>query len=166
MPQNTELWDQEVVLASGLSITAGEQFDLLVSATINPGNYNSFKVNLDYEALLPADVLLTASLGCVVESQAASGAWSVIASQFSPLRKSTQPMNRQIVVQPNLVILDPGVDESVFPLDRETGRISKHNGKLPQLPIRVRIIGVENDPGGTNAWSSVTISGQLEQYDV
>lgn len=166
----TPLWNGQLVETANFTITAGEEITLLSSAVIDNSvgtAWNSMKMTLEYKNVIPANVLGSFFLGCVVEFEDANGLWtSTPMYQFNPIRKSTQAAKRIVIMQPNIDTFNLGTDDSVFPMDREVARISRAQGVLPEAKIRVCINLVENDPGGVNALDRFSVTGEVERYDV
>ena len=158
------LWENETITAAGLAIPAGEPVDLLVSDPLNGNNVNSLRVTLQYDDVTPDTGGASFSIGAVVETPAAGG-WTPIASQFSPFRTSRTATTREIVMQPDISDFNAGIDDIVYPVDRELARISRSQGQLPS-DYRIRVLLVDNDPGGPSSFQSVKISASVDTYNV
>lgn len=127
----------------------------------------SLQVDLNYESISPdiTNGSPSFSVGCIIEAQDQNGNWNTIAYQFSPYRNSESPSKRIIRLQPDISDFNAGIDDSIFPIDREIARISRQQGKLPESLFRVSLLLVDNDPEGLNSFQSVTVSASGEQYD-
>lgn len=165
----TQLWQNQVVVASNLPLVAGDVIPMLTSAEIGNDSgtiYNSLKVTLKYEDWTPAiGGLWPWRVGATIEAEKIDGSWYTIASQFNSIRSAGQGDERLIILQPNIDTFNFGVDDVVFPVDRVTQKISRQQGLLPEAKFRVCLL-ITADPNATNAFQSVKISGESEQYNV
>lgn len=148
---------------------AGVPYDLGVTPTQenSPTHRDSITVNIDYKAFVPnvEDGLPPFRIGAVLEALNAQGEWVAIGYQFSNICRGSQPPLRSIRVQPDMSDFNAGVDDSVYPVDREIARISRQQGFLPDNGWRVRIICTDQDPQGANGLQSVKVSISGERYD-
>lgn len=162
------LWtDQAVVPPSPL--TAGEPVCLLTSAEISNTTFNSFKLTAKVKDLLPD---LGGGLGSYylffeIEQKDDLGNWVVFpAYQGQPIRKDSDTAQRVIIVQPNLNPQNLGETDIQFRGPKEICHTNRHQGTLPDSPIRVCLYLIEDVPGGGQAFVSATVSAELEQYTV
>ncbi len=164
------IWTEEVLTVSGLPETpvAGEEY--VLGSTPEQNNSpvrDSLVVDIDYDEILP-DVTAGAPpflIGAVVESKDAAGRWHPKCYQFNPVRNSEDAATRILRLQPNLSDTNAGIDDSMFPLNRELARTSRHQGSLPDQPWRICIVVVDNDPQGPNGLVSCKVSISGERYD-
>jgi len=160
------LWVDEQINSTDLTIVGGEEIDILLSDELSNDSgtiYNSVRVVLNYEGLQPN--FGNFFIGCLVEAKDDSGKWTPIGYQFTPLRSTQQAPQRIIIIQPNLDTFNSGIDDIVFPVDREVARISRIQGALPESKYRVRVILKDNDPSAASAFQNVTVSGSVEKYN-
>ena len=161
------LFTQELIDASALNIVAGEELEVLSSQVINNGSgtvYNSLRLEVDYVGLTPSSGQFF--IGVLVEAENDAGDYVPVAYQFTPIRSANQAQKRIIVLQPDMDTFNLGIDDIVFPVDREEARISRQQGFLPESNIRVRVLLKDNDPAGATAFSSVTVTAAVELYNV
>jgi len=166
----TSLADNVTITAASLNLQQGVQKDLLVCPEIDNGSgtvFNSIKIVISYSNLLPAGVLGSFFIGAQLEAQDQNLNWvTTPLTQFSALRLSDQPLSRVLVMQPNIDTFNLGVDDSLFPLDREICRVSRVQGTLPDSKIRLRFSIVDGDPAGPAGFDEITISAEAERYSV
>lgn len=167
--QAFNIWNSQTFNAPA-GIQAGVPVTLASSAEFSNSvvRANSVVVTLDYELITP-DItagLPPFSIGAVLEVKDANAKWNPAAYQFTPYRNSESPPKRIIRMQPDVQEFNAGIDNSVFPIDREIARISLQQGKLPETAFRVCLLLVDNDPSGPNKFVSVRVSASGEQYDV
>lgn len=168
--ESFSLWDEVVIDTTGLTIVANEPVVLASSGQIEngPTARTSLLVELNYEDITPdvTDGAPSFTIGAIVEVQDVDGHWSPIMYQFSPVRNSEDPAKRIMRMQPNISDFNTGIDDSVYPVDREIARISRQQGFLPDgKDFRVCLLLVEKDPGGPNSFQSVKMSATGTRYD-
>jgi len=129
-----------------------------ISEVISNNNefYSSIKVDIEYEALSPAqcDCELTA----VIEEELAPGLWKPLGYQFEKLNWSLSSPTRILIVSP-AINFSPGVDN--FVAIGEGIRISQSQGNVPE---KIRVVIYKNDTG-IDTLQSVTISGYSKLYN-
>jgi hypothetical protein len=164
----TSLWADETVQAITYTINANEPVDLLTSGVIsNASNFNSLKLTVEFTGLTPADVLLTGQVGVEVDFKDANGVWRLLpVYQSNWLRKSDQAPTRILIMQPNISQFEPGTTDIQFRGPLKVCETNRHQGTVPDVDLRVRMVLVEGSPGGSNAWSSVTVSAEIILYNV
>lgn len=171
MAQMATLWDDVEVLASSYTITANQVVELLNSGAIDNSQYNSVRVEVEYKNCDPSG-LGSFYISTVTEYQNDAGLWVPLPCyQFSPFRSAGIAPKRTLIMQPNMDTFSLGVDDVYFPLTKEEGRTSRSQGTLPSglVPTakwRARVLLVETDPGGGNAFVSMDVDGSYEMYDV
>ena len=166
-----KIWTDQAIDNS--AVTANGDYDILVSAEkTNQSDYNSLRVVIDYNDVLPEDdaIANTFFLTAVLESDnggtGAAQKWAPIAYQFSGYRKEFQGTTREIVLQPNLVVLDQGLDDAIFVGNQTIARISRQQGKLVDSKYRIRIVLTEEGYGGAGAFTSGKVSAYTERFNV
>lgn len=167
MSRNVTLFTAQKIEASTLPIVAGEEL-VALSSTPEPNTggttYNSVRVDVRYSGLNPG--IGQFFIGAILEAKDASGNWTPIGYQFSPLRSDGTALERLIVIQPNIDTFNLGIDDVVFPVDSEIARISRQQGLLPETEFRLCISIKDNDPTGPNAFVEVTVDATAELYNV
>ena len=168
--EDLTIWSAQLLSApTSPAPVAGVPFDLAISPEFEngPTPRNSLLLNLEYTEITPdiTNGTPSFSIGVVVETKGTDGRWYPIAYQFSPYRNSESPAKRTIRVQPDISDFNTGIDDSVYPVDREIARISRQQGKLPVALFRMRVIAVDYDPAGVNHLVSVKLSASGERYD-
>ena len=164
---NHTLWSNQLVQASAYTITQNVELDLLVSAEISNANSpkNSLKIVIKYDSLTPSSG--TGRVGAIVEGKDNAGNWSPINYQFSPLVNSVyQATERVLILQPDMDTFNLGIDDIVYPVNKEVARISRQQGRLPDTAWRARIVLLDSDPAGATPFQSVIVSATAETYDV
>lgn len=166
MSNVVSLWNAQLVEATSYTITAGVPLDLLTSAEItNAPGYNSIRVTVKYEDLLPANVLGSFYIDAEVDFKDANGNWLLLPMyQGQSLRKSTQAAERVIIMGPSINVQNLGETDSQFRGPHEVCQINRHQGRLPDENARVRVVLHEDTPGGSNAFTSIKITAEVEQY--
>lgn len=91
--------------------------------------------------------------------------WKTMAGQFEPFRRASQGPERQILMQPNLIVLDPGVDEYIDEGGVTVARVSRTQDRLTTESWRVKFILTENDVQGATAFAQVKLTGFGEMYN-
>lgn len=168
MSQPFSLFNNQQILASGLTVVAGQTIHAATSGEIDNSTgtiYDSFKIVVEYSGLSPVSVG-SYTIGAIVEAADANGKFAPIHYQFSPLNGFSEALVRELIMQPDLDTFNSGIDDIVFPVDEEVARISRLNGKLPATSFRCCILLKDNDPTGPNAFDEVTIDAQGEMYNV
>ncbi len=165
------IWTNEAIDNTGVS--SNGEYELLNSGPLdNNGDYNSLRLVVEYKDILPEDDAIANSfyLTAVVEASngltGASEAWFPIAYQFRGYRKAFQGTIREIILQPNLVVIDQGVDDVTFVGNETKARISRQQGKLPDTDWRVRVLLTEEGHGGPGAFASGKITVYGERFNV
>lgn len=166
----TVLATDVTITAASLNLQAGVEADLLVCPEIDNGSgtvFDSIKIDISYSDLQPSGVLGSFFIGCMLETKDENNVWQFTPlTQFSAVRKSDQPLSRVLIMQPNIDTFNLGVDDSLYPLDREVCRVSRVQGTLPDGVIRLRFMIVDGDPTGPAGFDEVTISAEAERYSV
>lgn len=174
MPATDSLWDSVVVDQTTIVPPSGPMVAHTVYSVVSPeidnSGQNSFErgeITLRYGSLAP----VTGGggsyrIGAVLEAKDANGDWQLTAaSQFSQLTgRDSQPLLRVVQMGEGIGPLDTGVDDVVFPLDKEEGRISRSEGRLPNAWIRFRILIKDTDPEGAGGFDSVTLEGSMKRW--
>lgn len=159
-----EVWNEEVaVLPQGAE--NGRPVDLLVSdPQNNTFDHPSLSLTIQYEDLIPFQGQFRIS--AVVEAQEAqSGRWRRIAHQNDGLFRGDIGPTREIVLQPDLLVIDAGIDELVYVADEEISHISRHQGRMPSSSSwRIRVILNDYGIGTEHEFKSVKISAFGETY--
>lgn len=106
----------------------------------------------DLQSIIPA-----ARLQAVVEGKSEQGQFYTIAYQFEEFGIVGIQQRRQIVMAPELAVLDPGIDNIVFIGNDTVEQISTQQGILPDL-WRIRI-GI-NDLSGNFVSVRLSLYGQ------
>lgn len=165
--KRTSIWNEQLVEASNFTINPNETVHLLTSAEIgnNSGTiYNSLKVILSYKDLTPDGG--SAKIGAVVEAKDVNNKFHPILYQFSPLVQANQGLERTLIMQPDMSDFNAGIDDVIFPVNEAIARISRHQGILPESTFRVCILLVDSNPTGPDAFVSLKVSAEAEQYNV
>lgn len=168
MSQPISLFSNQLIRAADLTIVAGETVHAAVSPDIGNSTgtiYNSMRLVFEYSGLSPVQTT-NFTVGAVIEAADANDKFSPIHYQFSPLNGFSEALVRELILQPNLDSFNAGIDDIVFPVDREVARISRQNGKLPATKLRACILLVDNDPGGSTPFVEVTVDAHGELYNV
>lgn len=148
-------------------LVAGVPTTLAMATFSNaPTQRPSVVLTVDYEAVTPdiTNGLPPFALSVAIETEDANGNWTPVAYQFSEWRNTEQPSKRIIRMQPDASDFNAGIDDSIF-IGQEVARISRNQGYLPEGDFRVRLIVVDSDPEGPNAFQSVTVSAAGARYD-
>lgn len=158
---NAQTFTPQVPLVAGVPTTLAEK-----TFTNGPTARSSLMLTVNYDAVTPdiTNGLPPFALSVTIEAKDSNGNWSPVAYQFSEWRNTQQPARRVIRMQPDISDFNAGIDDSVF-IGSEIARISRQQGFLPESDFRVRLIVVDNDPTGPNAFQSVTVSAAGERYD-
>ena len=77
----------------------------------------------------------------------------------------SEAQKRILIMQPDMDTFNLGIDDIVFPVNKEEARISRGQGSLPESTFRVCLQLVDNDPTGANAFSQVTVNAAGELYN-
>jgi len=157
---NNDDWANKIISTTGLSLTAGVPFDLLVSDTINNTSnpYSAMDVKIVFGSVTPSVNFGSFSLITIVEAQDDAGDWDIVGYQFDSLRGTGEAQTRKVHISPNNNSSDSGIDDTVF-AGIELERISRIKNRIPDTVLRVRIVLTEAQPGGASALTSVAISG-------
>ena len=161
------IWTNQLVLASNFTIQPNQQIDILTSPLISNDSgtiYNSLRINIDYNNLVPD--IGNFAIGAIVEQEVSAEVWNPIAYQFSAHRTVYQGSSRIIVLQPNIDSFNQGIEDVVYPVDKEVARISRQQGKLPEAKFRLRIMLSDADPQGPYKFEQVKITANGEKYNV
>jgi len=163
----TTLWADQSLDVINFTPAAGVPLDLLVSSNIsNASGFDSMRVSVKFTDLMPAGPLLTGQIGIEVDYKDANNVWQLFpAYQGNWLKRSDQAPIRVIIAQPSINQFEPGTTDIVFTGPIKACEVTRHQLTVPNATLRVRIVLVEGDPGGTNAWDSVTLSGEVELYN-
>lgn len=143
--------------------------DMLVSADLDNQTgtiYNSMKATINYDNINPAPGIGSWALSTIVEAKDTSGKYHPILHQFNDFRGKDRGEERVLILQPDLDTFSLGIDDIVFIGEKTVSQISRSQGHLPQGEYRLRCVLNESDPGGANAFVSVSISAEVELYNV
>lgn len=165
--KQTTIWNEQLVEATSYTINANETVHLLTSAEITNDSgtiYDSLKVVIRYAELVNDGG--SSKIGAVVEAKDGNGNFYPILYQFSPMVQLNQGPERILIMQPDLSDFNAGIDDVIFPVNETVGRISRHQGILPESTFRVCILLVDSDPNGTEPFVSLKVSAEAEQYNV
>lgn len=170
MSKRVSIWNNVLVQASSLPIVSGVPLIALNSGDLDNDTgtiYDSIRLTLTYSELTPdPGGSVPFQLGCTIQTKDdVSGNYLPLGYQFNPYNRSSTASERIIIVQPNMDTFNLGIDDIIFPLDREQARISREQGKLTEGKYRVIISLRDNDPTGPNAFVSVRISAEAELYN-
>lgn len=152
------------------NITANGTYDLLTSATqTNSGDYDSLRVVIEYTNFSASGSGTSWNIQAIVESNnglsGASEKWFPITHQFRSYRgKDTEASTRELILQPDLVVIDQGVDDVVFIGNDEDTRISRVQGRLGD-EWRIRFVLTENDHSGSGSFTDGDITVYGERYN-
>jgi hypothetical protein len=150
------------VTVDNSAITANGEYDLFISSTkTNSVGLPSLRVVVDYETLVPVDLI--GGLNIVIESEN-NGVWYPVAYQFEAFINAQQGNKRIIMLQPNMSTYNDGVDSIIWFANKTEGRISRQQGKVG-TEFRVRMALVENGFGGPYAFQSIKFNILGELYD-
>lgn len=123
----------------------------------NSSGYNSLRLVVEYSNF---QNLGGVSLQAVVETKSAGGEYFPIAYQFDPFAEGHKEQ-RIMILQPDMVWLDAGIDNNIYVANQNIARISHQQGKLgPNFRVCVNLI--EPTPGN---FTSVDISIYGERYN-
>lgn len=165
MAESFIIWDEQAIDNS--AVTGNGQYHLLTSPIqTNSPERTSLQLNVEFIDIPEDDAIQnTFLLEVIIESVNASGKTAILAKQFEPYVKAFKGKKREIIIQPNLFISDPGTDiVETIGNDVDT-RISKFQGKLPEN-YRVCLILTENGFGSSGAFQSGKITVFGERYNV
>lgn len=177
MPKQTfTLWNEQVITAANAlePVTSDGTFKLAVSAPVSnsQGALRSLRLVLRYDSItpdapeLPEDPSQTFDISAIVEGRGEDGTqWFPVAYQFSPFKATYQGRERIIILQPNILVLDLGVDDIIFVNDATRARVSRQQGAVPDTEMRVALSVTERGFGQGGAFQSVKISGFGELFD-
>lgn len=164
------VWTSQL-MTPALPLVPGEITVLASSGEVEngPTARPSLLVELEYELITPN---ITAgsppfSLLAVIETKTPTTPvrWVPLMYQFSQIRNLGDPTKRILRMQPDISDFNAGIDDSIFLINRESARISRQQGFLPDQPFRVCILVVDNDPTGPNKFVSAVVSASGERYD-
>lgn len=165
MPANAafSIWDAQLFTPPS-GIVAGETIHLATSPEQpNLYDYPGMQLTVQYRNVVPN--LGQYRISAVIEAKDDLGRWHRIGHQNSPFFRDTEGPDREIYVQPDLLNVDPGIDEIVYVGEQTTSMISRHQGRLPAgEPFRVCLILVDHDVGGPLAFQSVEVSAFGEVF--
>ena len=175
MPKQTfTLWNEQVITAADAGVDGNGSFDLAISQEINNAQtaLRSLQLVMRYDNVVPeapqlvGDPAQTFDISAIVEGKSEGGQWFPIAYQFSPFRAAFQGAERIIQLQPNVVVIDLGVDDIIYVNDATRARISRQQGSVPDTAFRVKVSVTERGFGGPGAFQQVKLSGFGELFDV
>ena len=157
------------ILATSLALSPQQSVLAAVSPAIDNGSsllrFNSLKVNVTYSGLIPAQGG-TARIGALVEAIGNTGQWEPLVYQFTTFYAMNVAPVRTLILQPDMDTFNAGIDDSVYPVNYEVARISRHQGRLPETSFRMSIWIADSDPTGPNGFDRVTVSASGELYNV
>lgn len=125
-------------ISNGVMYTSPEQVNG-VGSDLSTG----LRVVFDYHDLQSSPT--GAALQGVIEGKAQGGQFYNLAYQFCEFRAVGFQQKRQLVVSPDLVVLDPGIDNIIFVGGLTIEQISNQQGILPAT-WRIRVI-ISNPSG-------------------
>ena len=153
------------------AITENGRHQLYTSPSVSnaSGNsgylYDSLRLVIDYENLNP-DLRTEFDIQAIVESSngedGADQRWFPVAYQFEPFYRSDFGPKREILLQPNLIVIDVGIDDIVYVGGFEAA-VSRQQGKLGS-DFRVVLILNERGFGTPEAFSGVDVSIYGEMF--
>lgn len=175
MPKQTfTLWNNQTITALDAGVNANGTFHLATSAEISNSQsaLRSLQLILRYDSVIPEAPQLagepaqTFDISAIVEGRSEDGTqWFPIAYQFSPFRSSFQGSERILMLQPNIIVIDLGVDDVIYVNDGVRARVSRQQGAVPDTAFRVCVTVTERGYGGGGAFQSVTLTGFGELFD-
>lgn len=161
-------WDNQTFNAPA-SVPVNEQIVLASSAAISngPTPREGLSLHIVYHSIVPniTDGQPSFTIGLVVEQEDPTGRMGPIAYQFTPFRNMGTVPERKIIMTPGMSTFSTGIDDSLFPVEKEVGRISRQQGVLLDKPFRVSLLLLDKDPLGANPFQSITVSVSGERFD-
>lgn len=150
--QDEVLWESQTFTAP---FTDGV---VAVSAIMTNNNefYDAIKVDIEYEALAPAQC--DCNITAVIEEELSPGLWRPLGYQFEKVNWTLSSPTRILIVSGD-INFNPGVDN--FVAVGEGIRISQTQGNVPE---KLRVV-IYVDDTGTNLIQSLTISGHAKLYN-
>ncbi len=124
----------------------------------NPNDLSSMRVIIDYSSPNPSAINITA----IVESSQ-DGNWFPICYQFTPFTDSGNGPKRILVMQPDILSINSGIDDDTYIGDSVVARTSRFQGKVG-ANFRVRLVVYENNYGLANSFQNVTVNVYGELY--
>lgn len=140
---------------------------LVTNAYANNSGKNSLRVVITFSDPLPLDgnpEPTGYSISCVVEGLLNSDDWYPLAYHFDSWRNFDNGSQKIIVLQPNILSTDDGIDTATWVGGQTLALISRQQGQCADT-IRLRIIVRETKHGTPEAFQSVHISAKGELYD-
>ncbi len=158
--------DDSLIEASSFTITANEPIDILTSdPVVNAMGFDSMRLTVKFEDLTPGNVL-SFYLMVEVDFKDQNGKWQLLpVYQINPLRKADQAPNRTFILSPN-INSNPGEPDIQERAGIKLAEIQRFQGSLPSADIRARLVLVDPDPLGANAFVSVKVTGEVDLYSV
>lgn len=121
----------------------------------------NLSVYVTYSNFLPDTDVVSGfefELLAIVEQQQDDNSWEEIGRQNTPIRKLEQGAMRQIVIGPNNVGIEEGVDFAIAGFGGVTQKLKSVFNDEASGKIRVRILAVDYNPGGAAPFEGVTVS--------
>lgn len=151
-------------------VTGFGRFKLWTSPSYTtPPGFESIEIFVDYEddGLNPNEGIRNYDLFMILQvnndESGINERWVNKMNHFSPYRRPNSGRLRQMLLAPEMVNVDPGVDDIQFTNTVE-GRISRAQGHLgPEW--RLQLVLIENDFGGAGAFQQVTFSAWAELFN-
>jgi hypothetical protein len=151
--------------SSGEGVNGNGIFRLYESPIIANQNRNSLEVIVRYGTANPDPLQGGTSfmLTSWVETVDSSDQSYVFHNQFEPYLSPIQGATHRLVMEENLVILDPGVIVDIWNGQEVAVRESRKGGKTPDN-FRVVIAVIENGFGTAGAFQSIPVSCSYRIY--
>jgi len=138
--------------------------------TAEGANYSSLEATVEYHAFTP-DTTDTANqpfnfevvMVCHVKQD---GEWAEIGRQNTPIRKVTQGRKRKIVIAPNMILEEEGIDQWIFGLGPEPALLKSRFGESAEGNVRFCLLGIDYDPSGPNPLVSCEFSLRGKRYGI
>lgn len=157
----------------GVPLTANEPTVIWTSqeydTTAEGSNHDSLEITVEYEAIDPdtsdpANQPFSFEMAAVVQVKQDSD-WVEIGRQNTGIRKLVQGRKRRIIIAPNMILDEEGVDQWVPGLSSEPALIKSRFGESAEGNIRFLMTAVDFEPSG-NAFNGVTFSIKGKRYTV
>ena len=160
------MWDSET-FTPPTGILPNKAITLATTDTLtNTIGLTSCRVIVEYEDCTPDGSLpgVVWNVTAVLEGElTGSLGWFPIGYQFTPANRTDIAPTRQIILQPDMVAIDAGIDDTVYVGNQEIARISRQQGKLTDR-FRLRLVLVDQNPGGAGGFESLTVSARGERF--
>lgn len=145
---------------------ASQEFD----TTAEGSNYTALELTVEYHSFTPDTTDPTYQPFnfevTVIAHSKQDGRWIEIARQNTPIRKVTQGRVRKIVVAPNMILTEEGIDQYIPGLGGgEPALIKSRSGANAEGNLRFCLVGKDYDPTGPNPFQGVVLSVHGKRYD-